>query len=360
MSVKQFSNNATALLAGAISNSATTLSVNSGQGALFPALAANQNFTATIMHIVSGVVTALEIVLATVHSTDTFTITRAQEGTTTAAWAAGDTFALLPTAGDMASFAQFDDLQAQRGNYAIDSGSANAYAVNLSPPLTALVIGMPVRFIALHANTSTTCTLNVNSLGAEPLVLGNSLATPALPVGAIQAGSIYEAYWTGSQFLIPGAAVNLLPRGIYKDANTVITNSSTLATDPDLQLQIDPGTYQVEASLFFQQSASGSAGIKIGSIYTGTATAGLANVSGAINGAAFTAAAALISYNNQFIGLSPVSVAGNIDWVVIKGAVVVSTGGTYAIQWAQENANAAISTTLLAGSSLTLTPINQA
>ena len=48
--------------------------------------------------------------------------------------------------------------------YAVDSGSANAYAANFTPAFTALVDGMEVSFRASNANT-TASTLNVNSLG---------------------------------------------------------------------------------------------------------------------------------------------------------------------------------------------------
>jgi hypothetical protein len=63
-------------------------------------------FIATLQHLASGIVTANEIIKVTATSTDTFTIGRAQEGTTAQAWAPGDTCALLCTAGGLAGFMQ--------------------------------------------------------------------------------------------------------------------------------------------------------------------------------------------------------------------------------------------------------------
>jgi hypothetical protein len=59
-----------------------------------------------------------------------------------------------------------------QGNYAIDTGSANVYAITLNPAPAALVAGQVFTFKAAHANTNTVasaCTLNVNALGAVTL-----------------------------------------------------------------------------------------------------------------------------------------------------------------------------------------------
>lgn len=53
-------------------------------------------------------------------------------------------------------------------NGGTSTGAANNYAVNLSPVITSLVLGMRVRFIAHQANT-TTCFLNLNGLGATQI-----------------------------------------------------------------------------------------------------------------------------------------------------------------------------------------------
>lgn len=97
----KFTNNAASTLATGISAGATSLTVQSGAGALFPALGTGEQFYCTLAN-VSGF---LEIVLVTARSSDTFTIVRAQEGTTALAWNAGDKVELRATAASLNLFA---------------------------------------------------------------------------------------------------------------------------------------------------------------------------------------------------------------------------------------------------------------
>ena len=103
--VMKFTNNATSTLAAGITNSATSLSVASGQGALFPPLSAGDYFYCTLAN-TSG---AIEIVKVTARSTDTFTITRAQDGTTGLAWNTGDKVELRVVAAELNDFAKKDE-----------------------------------------------------------------------------------------------------------------------------------------------------------------------------------------------------------------------------------------------------------
>ncbi|QOT74848.1 gp53-like domain-containing protein [Cupriavidus basilensis] len=74
---------------------------------------------------------------------------------------------------------------------AVDTGAANAYAVSYSPAITALTDGMVLWFKTKTANSGAS-TLNVNSLGAQPLVGG---AHSALQGGEIVAGGKCQAVW---------------------------------------------------------------------------------------------------------------------------------------------------------------------
>ena len=70
--------------------------------------------------------------------------------------------------------------------FAVDgSGSSTAYTATLSPVPTSLTNGMTVRVKIGSANTTTTPTLNVNSLGAKTIVKG---VNTALAVSDISAG----------------------------------------------------------------------------------------------------------------------------------------------------------------------------
>lgn len=85
-------------------------------------------------------------------------------------------------------------LLARLSAYAADSGSANAYAVTLTLPLTGHIAGMPVRFKAANTNTAGS-TLTVNELAAGPLVLADS---SALSYGNIRKDGVYTAVYNGT------------------------------------------------------------------------------------------------------------------------------------------------------------------
>jgi hypothetical protein len=94
----QFTNNAATTLASSILIGATSLTVASGTGALFPTLTGGNFFYCTLQNTAG---TTIEIVKVTARSTDTFTIVRAQESTSASAFASGDKVELRLTAGEI-------------------------------------------------------------------------------------------------------------------------------------------------------------------------------------------------------------------------------------------------------------------
>lgn len=93
-------NNAQTVLAAGISASATSLTVNSGTGTLFPSpVAGTSFFKLTIIDAATGSLT--EIVHVTARTGDVFTIQRGQEGTVPRAWSANDIAANMMTAGTL-------------------------------------------------------------------------------------------------------------------------------------------------------------------------------------------------------------------------------------------------------------------
>jgi hypothetical protein len=101
MAYPLFTNNAATGLVAPISSSATTLTVNGGSGTLFPNPTGGNYFMITLISSGSG---NMEIVQCTARSGDTFTIVRAQEGTTAQAFAIGDAVQLRITAGSLSAF----------------------------------------------------------------------------------------------------------------------------------------------------------------------------------------------------------------------------------------------------------------
>ncbi len=106
-----FSNNASATLASSITTSTTTVTVSTGQGALFPAVPAGSFFYATLTDSSNN----LEIVKVTSRTSDVLTVVRAQEGTTARAYAAADRIEIRVTAAVLNNFVQLDGDQTIAG-----------------------------------------------------------------------------------------------------------------------------------------------------------------------------------------------------------------------------------------------------
>ena len=110
----QLSNLAATTLASGITNAANSLVVASGAGANFPTLGTNDYFYATLANS-SGT----EIVKVTARVSDTFTIVRAQEGTTAKAFNAGDACELRLTAQGLKEFVANPSQNIVTGSYGL-------------------------------------------------------------------------------------------------------------------------------------------------------------------------------------------------------------------------------------------------
>ncbi|MDP9112274.1 MAG: phage tail protein [Acidobacteriota bacterium] len=97
-----FSNNASSLLASGIVPSDTIVTVQAGQGSLFPAISSGQIAAITLQD-VSG---DIEVVYCTGRTGDSLTVARAQEGTTALAFPSGSRVEQRVTSSTMASFLQ--------------------------------------------------------------------------------------------------------------------------------------------------------------------------------------------------------------------------------------------------------------
>ncbi|HHL2824790.1 TPA: hypothetical protein ACQ431_003021 [Citrobacter murliniae] len=102
-----------------------------------------------------------------------------------------------------------DGIQRGTMTYAADTGTVNAYVVNLNPGILSLSNGMSVSFKAINANTGSS-TLAVCGTGAYPLLtLGGQVLTGT----EISANSIVDVLWseTLSSWLIAKASSAPLP-----------------------------------------------------------------------------------------------------------------------------------------------------
>jgi len=127
-----FTNNATSVLAAGITNVATSLTVAAGEGAKFPAITGGDYFLATLCQLSGATEINHEIVKVSARTTDTFTIVRAQEGTTARAFNAADPVQLRVTAGTVTALATLGaNTFTAAQDHATGAAIASAATINL-------------------------------------------------------------------------------------------------------------------------------------------------------------------------------------------------------------------------------------
>ncbi len=121
-------------------------------------------------------------------------------------------------------------LQSGSAMNAPDTGTANAYAVALTPAITALTTGQVVRFKALNTNTAAS-TLNVNGLGAVSITAAGG---QALGAGQIVAGGHYEVIYSSaaSAWLLLAQSAGAVAVANATTANQAIARGQVLSVSP--------------------------------------------------------------------------------------------------------------------------------
>jgi hypothetical protein len=259
-----FANEAAATLAGAITNTSTTVSLQTGEGALFPNPTGGQAFTATFTDAATGLLT--EIVSCTARSGDVLTIVRAQEGTTALNWNPGDFFNQLWTAGQAAAMLQASQIPSSTIYFGVDAGLVNAMAATVSPVLSGLTTGDLFEIIPLYANTSATVTLNVSSLGAQNVFRADG---SALQVGDIQAAPYTaQIVWNGTanKFLLQNPCIWVSGAAVV---STGMSGRLTLATG----IPVMAAAYVGETTVYFSPINGNLAYLWNGTVFVPTAFA---------------------------------------------------------------------------------------
>lgn len=117
-------NNAKGALTAGVLAGDLSFSITAGKGALFPNPTAGDYFYATITDAATSSV--VEIVKVTARSTDTFTVVRAQQGTTALAWSSGDKVELRPTAYNFSELVATADIGSTVQAYDANTVKSNA------------------------------------------------------------------------------------------------------------------------------------------------------------------------------------------------------------------------------------------
>jgi hypothetical protein len=125
---QKFANAARAYLASTVSDSATTVTIDGG-GSLFPEIT-SPDFSRAVLQDANGI----EVVLITAHTagSDTFTVTRGQEGTTARSFAAGSVFGIRMTSADGDTFVAKQDALVSGTNIKTVNGDSLLGSGNLA------------------------------------------------------------------------------------------------------------------------------------------------------------------------------------------------------------------------------------
>jgi Chaperone of endosialidase len=201
----KYTNNAAGTFPNAISAITTTLQLQSGQGALFPAITGSDVFRATITD--TATKTFIEIVTCTAISGDTLTVIRAQEGTTARSWLAGDILSHRETA------AQMQDMLSQTYGGAViapvsvtaNPGSGSVLTVVSTGAAPALAVTGAVGITGNTAITGTAAITGATTI-ASSLTTGTALTVAALPAITINS---------------PGTSINFNTTSDYRCKNSI-------------------------------------------------------------------------------------------------------------------------------------------
>lgn len=192
-------NNANTTVGSAVGIGDATITVAPGTGGVFPTPTPGaEQVAVTLVAAGNTLGTPNEVVYVTGISGDVLTVTRAREGTTAQAWPVGATVANLWTSGQVAALAQQVDVQKQAGNYANDSGTANAGVVTLNPvPANlAALTGVPIRVLKIASANTGAYTLAVNGFTATAVLYQGT----APLAGDLLASRVFEVVYNGGNF----------------------------------------------------------------------------------------------------------------------------------------------------------------
>lgn len=169
------------------------------------------------------------------------------------------------------------------------------------------------------------------------LFVRNAAGTQTL--AKIKGDGSFQLGNNGSTTLLSSSGLDLVGRGVpfarYKNATTVITNNSTLASDPDLGVGLAAGTYAFR--LWIPVWASAANSLKWQMAFSGTATNFFYSAEYTAGGVAQQTT--VVAPSTLTFGLATSGEAG-ADWLIVEGTITVTVTGTLAFQEAQNTSNA--------------------
>lgn len=137
-------------------------------------------------------------------------------------------------------------------------GSANAQTITVAPSITAHTTGQVVGFIAGFSNTTTTPTINVNSIAATTVKF---LSGKALVPGAIQSGRLHRILWDGTNWILLNPYTGWQSFTPSLSASGSMTTSSF--TNRESRARIDSNGGTVEFETTGEVTLGGTAGTSV-------------------------------------------------------------------------------------------------
>ena len=223
------------------------------------------------------------------------------------------------------------ELQKSAYSFAADAEASDTYVIALTPTLTAYTTGQRFNFTANTANTGA-ATLNVDALGAKPIIKGDATA---LVTGDILAGQVVEVVYDGTTMvmtslpdaLVSGADANAQHKHTqYVDliSITVAAADATANQDTTVTTTATPQTIDLQITAY--DAGGGTQNLIARAVYLGSTIKWVWETDGP--------AATAITYNelagsNGNISTNPASAVfgsgGNTQTVTITVDSVTST-----------------------------------
>lgn len=227
-----------------------------------------------------------------------------------------------------------------------DLGSVPGHNVQINGTTTITSFGASAQIVAPIYVGRFSGSLTLTQSSSLLLPGGNNITT--------NAGDAFIAEYMGSgnwRVLIYQYAAATSATSAVKAVDTPRLSTTTLTADPDLSVTLLTGQYEYELFMLFDSVAAG-AGFKFQS--NGTAvdsrSTSPAVANGLVNAAAY--GPKLESFVGAPISYATVGTTTDSNGVLYKGSLLITTPGTFGIQWAQAVSTAS-NTTLRAGSYLT-------
>jgi hypothetical protein len=230
-----------------------------------------------------------------------------------------------------------------------DLGSVSGHNASVIGSATITSFGTSAQLVAPIYIGRFTGTNTLTNSAALILPGGNNITTS--PSDAFIAEYMGSGNWRVLFYQYAGVGSGLAGNAAVKAVDTAITSNATLTADPDLQLTLLTGQYEYELFMLFDSVGAG-AGFKFQSMGTAVDSRGTspAIASGLVNATAY--GPKLESFVGGTITYSTIGISDDSNGVLYKGSLLLTTAGTFGIEWAQAVSTAS-ATTLRAGSYLT-------